>query len=443
MEKNFRDNMMKNIPELSNGEHLIKDTPFEIPNDWKWVKLGDPLISKINPKKTEVRKFLDDNIDVSFVPMECVDDISGQISEKRHKNINEVYSGYTYFKEGDIIFAKITPCMENGKCAIAENLENKIGFGSTEFHVIRLNKNIDKRWVWYLLRLLETRKEAKSQFTGAVGHKRVPVDFLEELIIPLPFKNGIPNLTLQSEILNKVEIILRKVQHNIEKRQSTLKKDNLVINSVVAKLFAEAISSDDWKWVKLEKITDFNLGKTPKRSETSFWNNGIYPWVTISDMRNRFITKTKEKISEVAYNDIFKKKIVPNGTLLMSFKLTLGRTAILNIDAFHNEAIISIYPKLNIDKEYLFWILPYINYQKYVNDAIKGKTLNKKILKTVLVPIPCNNNKPDLKMQKKVARYLNGIDAEITKLKHFQNIQLQRLIDLRESVLINAFKGQL
>ena len=133
-----------------------------------------------------------------------------------------------------------------------------------------------------------------------------------------------------------------------------------------------------------------SIGKTPPRGETKYWTNGKYPWVSISDMSDYgLVTTTKESVSECARN-LF-GKISPAGTLIMSFKLTVGRTSLLNTSAYHNEAIISIYPF--VDKNYqarnfLFHILPIISNLGDSKDAIKGKTLNSKSLNNLLLPLP-------------------------------------------------------
>ncbi|WP_455678004.1 restriction endonuclease subunit S [Sharpea azabuensis] len=140
------------------------------------------------------------------------------------------------------------------------------------------------------------------------------------------------------------------------------------------------------------------IGKTPPRGETIYWVNGKHPWVSISDMvEYGTILTTKEKVSvnaEKLFGDI-----TPTGTLLMSFKLTVGRTAILSIEAYHNEAIISIYPFIDNEysaRNYLFYILPIIANLGDSKDAIKGKTLNSKSLYNLLTPLP------PLKEQKRI-----------------------------------------
>ena len=146
----------------------------------------------------------------------------------------------------------------------------------------------------------------------------------------------------------------------------------------------------NWQWVRFGQIVRMSIGKTPARGEVSYWSQATIPWVSISDMTNsEYINKTKEEIS-VAASSVM-GEISPVGSLLMSFKLTVGRTSILNIDAYHNEAIISIYPFID-DKyalrDYLFYTLPFLSNMGDSKDAIKGKTLNSKSLKSLLIPLP-------------------------------------------------------
>ena len=147
---------------------------------------------------------------------------------------------------------------------------------------------------------------------------------------------------------------------------------------------------ENWTWVRFGQYVRMSIGKTPPRGETKYWANGRYPWVSISDMSDYgLVTTTKESVSEYA-KSLF-GEISPVGTLIMSFKLTVGRTSLLNTSAYHNEAIISIYPF--VDKNYqarnfLFHILPIISNLGDTKDAIKGKTLNSKSLNNLLLPLP-------------------------------------------------------
>ena len=133
------------------------------------------------------------------------------------------------------------------------------------------------------------------------------------------------------------------------------------------------------------------IGKTPARGNVEYWNKSDFSWVSISDMTDYgVISGTKEKVSAIAAKTQL-GNIAPSGTLLMSFKLTVGRTSILEIDAYHNEAIISIYPYVDeefITRNYLFYVLPFISNLGDSKDAIKGKTLNSQSLYKMLLPVP-------------------------------------------------------
>ena len=134
-----------------------------------------------------------------------------------------------------------------------------------------------------------------------------------------------------------------------------------------------------------------SMDKTPPRGEQKFWSNGVYPWGSIADLRDgEVITTTKEKVSEEAYHFVFSENISHAGNIVMSFKLTIGKISILGIDAFHNEAIVTISPyhKSNIFKNYLIRVLPYLSQLGNSKDAIKGKTLNSKSLYNIWIPLP-------------------------------------------------------
>ncbi|MGE9915964.1 restriction endonuclease subunit S [Lactobacillus johnsonii] len=149
---------------------------------------------------------------------------------------------------------------------------------------------------------------------------------------------------------------------------------------------------DSWEWVKFGEIVQFSLGKTPSRGMTEYWNNGTIPWVSIGDIKNeKYLKETKEKISESALDDKFKNELVPANTLLMSFKLSIGKVCILKVPAVHNEAIISIHPFINtnyITRDYLYYVLPLISNMGEFTPAIKGKTLNKTLLQELKIPLP-------------------------------------------------------
>lgn len=124
----------------------------------------------------------------------------GYIEHKEDRKLGDLRKGsYTYFKDNDILIAKITPCMENGKCALAKGLTNSIGMGSSEFHIFRANEKVNKSFLFHFLNRREIRKEAEKSMTGASGHRRVPISFYEKLFVP------VPSLDQQQAIVTEIE----------------------------------------------------------------------------------------------------------------------------------------------------------------------------------------------------------------------------------------------
>ncbi len=209
----------------------------ELPDQWQAVKLSD--VCEINPGKPRDRTITSDT-QVTFVPMAAVDAGSGQIVNPTTRLFTKVAKGFTAFQENDIIFAKITPCMENGKAAIARRLINGIGFGSTEFHVLRANGTVLPEFVFYFIRQDSFRETAEANMTGSVGQKRVPVNFLKDTIIPLPPLNE------QRRIVAKLEKLLSRV----DTAQARLAKIPIILKRFRQSVLAAACSgrlTADWR----------------------------------------------------------------------------------------------------------------------------------------------------------------------------------------------------
>ena len=169
------------------------------------ARLGD--ICTINPKTAN----LADDLEVSFVPMPKVGE-QGEFDPSDVKAYQEVKKGFTSFKNGDVLFAKITPCMENGKGAVARSLKNGYGFGSTEFHVLRPDySKVTSEWLYFLTTWSEFRKEAEINMTGSAGQKRVPKTFLENYEVNLPILQKQKEMASSLEQIGKL-INLRKIQ---------------------------------------------------------------------------------------------------------------------------------------------------------------------------------------------------------------------------------------
>lgn len=152
----------------------------------QWVPTTLGTACEINPPRPKLAS-LSDETQVLFVPMAAVDDVRGEITGPETRPLGEVRDkSFRTFSSNDVLFAKITPCMENGKAAIAPDITNGLGFGSTEFHILRPNKDVSARFIWHFVRQQTFRKLAEEQMTGTVGQARVPADFLRNFPIDLP-----------------------------------------------------------------------------------------------------------------------------------------------------------------------------------------------------------------------------------------------------------------
>lgn len=151
---------------------------------WQTKPLAD--VCEIKPPKSEARERVAADALVSFTPMEDLGIDRKFLNASQVKPLKSVVGSYTYFAEGDVLLAKITPCFENGKLGIAAGLSNGIGFGSSEFIVFRPSKSLNKGFLYYYLSRLEFRSEGAARMGGAVGQQRVPKEFIESYHIPVP-----------------------------------------------------------------------------------------------------------------------------------------------------------------------------------------------------------------------------------------------------------------
>lgn len=198
-----------------------------------WVITTLNEITEINP--TLDKSLFPDDLTVAFVPMPAVEAGTGKIDVNSIRKFGDVKKGYTPFQKNDILFAKITPCMENGKMAIVPTLSNEIGFGSTEFHVLRPRKGVDPSFIYYFVSSEKFRYDAEHNMTGAVGQRRVPTPYLQNHPVPLP------PFAEQKRIIAKIEELFSEIDKGIEslmKAQELLKayRQSLLKNAFEGKL---------------------------------------------------------------------------------------------------------------------------------------------------------------------------------------------------------------
>ena len=217
-------------------EMIIKESeqPYEVPRNWEFVRLGK--VVQINPPKYKPE--IGDDTLCSFVPMKAVSDKLGIIENIEKKPYVKIKNGYTNFKENDVLFAKITPCMENGKATIAKNLINGFGYGSTEFFVFRCSTIVDNNFLYYLVRSKFFRDLAEPNMTGTVGQRRVPKNYLNNFKFPLP------PLEEQKKIVRILENLL---DHEDEARALIDMEEQIDLQgkSILSKAFSGELGTND------------------------------------------------------------------------------------------------------------------------------------------------------------------------------------------------------
>jgi type I restriction enzyme S subunit len=408
-----------------------------LPEEWEVVRLGEVFDVKqgkqLSSKESKEGKTLRPFLRTSNVLWNKID-----ISSISYMPFSDEEFETLKLRRGDILVC------EGGDVGRTSVWEGQLEECAYQNHLHRLRPKENNIVNYFFSYWMEYAICLRGLYVNSANRTTIPnlsAQRLKSFLIPLP------PLEEQKAIAG----ILSTVQSAIEKTEKVINALKNLKKSMMKHLFtygpvAEEEAEDvelketeiglipkHWEVVRLGEVAKFKIGRTPPRNIKEYWEDGKYFWVSIADMRNAYIYKTNEKVSEKAYKEIFKGNIVPAGTLLMSFKLTIGRTAFFMVDGFHNEAIVSIYPKEQVLKEFLFFCLPTIDYSEFQDRAIKGNTLN--ISKIEKIPLPL----PPLEEQQKIAQILQSIDQRIEKEEKYKNA----LQNLFKSLLHNLMTGKI
>jgi len=282
---------------------------------WERVRLGD--VAQINPP---IEKKICSHDFVSIIPMDAIS-TDGKIVYTDQMPLQSVKNGLTAFQEKDILFAKITPCMENGKCAIASGLVNNVGYGSTEFHVLRPASLVDTSWLFHLVHSPDFRRVAKQHMTGSAGQKRVPAAFLKNYQISLPPLPG----------QQKIADILDRASALIEKRKAQIDKLDLLVKARFVEMFGDPVTNTHG-WARgtiRDIVTEVKYG-TSKPANAG----GQYPYLRMNNITyDGQLDTTDLKYINVPDNEV-EKCIVKKGDVLFNrtnSKELVGKTCVFNL----------------------------------------------------------------------------------------------------------------
>ncbi|MFU1795422.1 restriction endonuclease subunit S [Paenibacillus azoreducens] len=447
---------------LKEGLIPEEEQPYKVPENWVWVKLGK--VVDINPPKPKLN--YPDSHKTSFLSMSAVNPVAGKITSVEEREYHKVKTGYTYFQENDILFAKITPCMENGNTVIVKGMLNGFGFGSTEFFVLRSSNVVEKRFIYYLLRSAKFRNEAKAVMSGAVGQQRVPKDFL------VNYRLCLPPVYEQQRIVYKIESLFAKIdeakrfideaKESFELRRAAildkafrgeLTKEwragnqntqdvGLFINDLRQKQVKTEIFADlkGWKLVQLKDLFSIYGGGTPSKSKEDYWKGSI-PWLSPKDMKTNYLEDTMDHISNEAV-DNSAVKLLNGGAVSIVVRSGILKhslpAAILDVPYTINQDMKAFDSGDYNINEYLLWYIIGNERELLTRYSKSGTTVGSIVFekfKNHYLPLP---------PYEELKQILFLIKKFITKeRKTTQLIDELQVKVLKQSILEKAFRGEL
>lgn len=403
----------------------------ELPRGWRLEKLA--AVCELNPRRPTFQR--NDETPTTFVPMPAVDENSGTITAPEVRPFGEVKKGYTYFAEDDVLFAKITPCMQNGKHAIACNLIDGVGFGSTEFHVIRPGSQVLPEWIHFFVRQPAVLKAAEAHFTGSVGQQRVPDEYLANLTLPLP---PLPEQ-------RRIAVLLNEQMAAVERARAAAEARLEAARALPAAYLREVFEGEEargWKPMRLGSIAKTGSGTTPSRSNNTYYGGSI-PWVKTGELADGIIEETEETVSELALKET-SLRLLPAGTLLVAMYgqgKTRGRTGLLGRPATTNQACFAIEPNDAVfNPRFLqFWFRNNYGRLRQESEGRGGNqpNLNGDLLKNQIVPLPSLPNQ-NLVVAMLEIKLFSSKQAVIALEE-----QITSILNLPAALLRQAFSGEL
>lgn len=468
---------------------------LNLPSSWTYASFSD--VADVNPRSfCPLPSAID--LPVHFVPMSAVTEEFGGIDVSTKRPLGEVRKGYTSFLANDVLLAKITPCMENGKLALVPHLPNHIAYGSTEFHVLRANDRIQPTWLAHFLSQSRFRRLARQHMTGSAGQLRVASVWLSGAQIPLaPADEQIRIVEKLEELLSELDAGVAELKAAQKKlgqyRQSLLKaavegslteqwrKQNTpketgaqLLERILLerrarweakqlakfkeqgkmppkdwqKKYPEPIHPKKvnlpdlppgWVWGTLSQVGWLDRGRSTHRPRNApHLYGGQYPFVQTGDIRHAetFISNVAATYNEVGLNQ---SRLWPIGTICITIAANIGKTAILSSKACFPDSIVGFLTELtDVSIRYVEYFMRSVQ-QKLEDDApaTAQKNINLEILSKVIVAIP------PIDEQNQIVKFLDHALAQAADNNFAIDLGIKQSAAQRQNILRAAFSGQL
>lgn len=415
-----------------------------LPAGWSRRRLRFDV--RTNPVKSELG--LPDDAEVSFVPMDAVGELGG-LRLDQTRELADIYAGYTYFADGDVCIAKITPCFENGKGAVAEGLTNGVAFGTTELHVLRPLATLDSSFLFYLTIAHDFRSYGESEMLGAGGQKRVPEGFLKDWTPPLPC------IQVQQRIARFLDEKTTQIDALIEKKRALLDRLAEKRQALITRAVTKGLNPDvpmkpsgidwlgdipaHWEVLPLRRLAQsVSTGRTPPAAEGDYFAGGEINWFTPGDFGSGIeLTESARRLVPEALHEGV-ASLFPIGTVfLVGIGATLGKVSVGAEPGSANQQINAIVLEKENNPYYLAYFL--YGFREEVRVASNGNTLG--ILNqsgTKSLPIL----RPPAAEQREISAHLKSYDARNADVVQQIENSLMLLGQYRAAIITEAITGQ-
>ena len=403
----------------------------DLPEGWMHRRLRFDV--RLNPKKSSLDMESDEL--VSFIPMDAVSEYGG-LNLDDVRELHAVYDGYTYFANGDLCIAKITPCFENGKGALAEGLVNGVGFGTTELHVVRPGPNIDRHFLFYVSIAHDFRKFGESEMYGAGGQKRIDERFIKDWVAPLP------SLNTQRRIARFLDEKTARIDSLIEKKRELLERLDEKRQAIITQAVTKGLQSIQENRDQDCRVDESTGGMTECRPLQGWVSKRLKYLATYNDEALAESTDEEKVIDYVEISGVSlhggiekiermtfeqapsrARRKVQCGDILISTVRTYLR-AIARLDEPFPDLIAStgfciVRSNDNVDSGFLGWAVksePFISEIVARSVGVSYPAINASELVTIDVLLP------PLPTQRRIARFLDEKTTQINGLvKNVQN----------------------
>ena len=286
--------------------------------NWPLVKIGQ--VADINPR---LPKHIDETQEVTFLGMASVSE-DGKLLSEEFRTLSETKKGFTYFSSKDVLLAKITPCFENGKCLRPSQISREVGFGSTEFHVVRAQEGkLEANYLFYMLWSGHFRFNGKHAMSGAAGQKRVSADFIRGYEIPLP------PLAEQK----RIAAILDKADNLRRKRQQAIQLADDFLRSVFLDMFGDPVTNPKgWEVVEIEKVCTDIVDCINKTAKTVDYETP-YKMIRTTNVRDYKIDLSGVRFAEFeVYKKWVSRLLSEKGDIVFTREAPAGEVGIVDAD---------------------------------------------------------------------------------------------------------------